>query len=407
MSARERASSLGALSKKWMNRDFPYRRRALERLVTRSGFSKRMAGEILDGLFSELKEAGLWRLLRAELKDPAVLDGFVKDRPASRLVRARGPRTILHVFPANIPNAAVMGLVTGLLLGSWNIAKVSRRDEGILPLYLASLKSHDKALWKTCLLIRSRVEAVAWAKKAELAVAYGEDRSLVEIRRHLPAKTPFVAYGSRVSLALVLREALSKKNAVLLAKKTALDVWRMDQRGCLSPVLVFAQKGGTVSAKDFAKLLAQELERLEKSEDSKPRRGLSQSLAARRLHDALQLQLLKGAAAAFWKSGDGLWAVGYDEKIDGEYASGAQVIRVKGFGKLSELEETFQRMSGALQAVSLECTASHRKKLAEWLSVFGVNRICRAGKLQKPPVTWHHDGRLNLANWLTWTDLER
>ena len=55
----------------------------------------------------------------------------------------------------------------------------------------------------------------------------------------------------------------------------------------------------------------------------------------------------------------------------------------------------------------LECGASHRQKIAEWLSLFGINRICRAGKMQRPPITWHHDGRLNLASWLTWTDLEK
>lgn len=407
MRVRETARSLGALSKKWLRRDFTFRRKAVSRLVRHSGFSENMAHRMLDALFSELTETKLWKLLRSEMAAPWALDGFVPDRNAARLVRSRAPRTILHVFPANIPGAAVTGLVMGLLLESRNIAKVSRRDEGLLGLYLESLKKQDERLSKSCVLIKSRAQAAGWAKEAELVIAYGEDESLKAIRRALPAKTPFVGYGHRVSVALVLNDAFKGKNAARTARMTARDVWMADQRGCLSPVLVFAQKGGAVSSKQFARLVAMELERLEKSERSRPRRKMMDVLSAARLRSQLRIRALKGESVGYWMSdAPGLWMVGYDERMDAEYASGSQIIRVKGFDRLSELEPVLQKLSGSLQAASLECGASHQRKLAEWLSVFGVSRICRAGELQHPPLTWHHDGRLNLANWLTWTDLE-
>ena len=407
MSTYETLSVLGVLSRKWLRRDFLFRRRAVTQLVRASGFSEKMAQEMLDALFSELTVLKLKALLRAELQRPAALDGFVKDSRNKRLVHAKGPHTILHIFSANVPNAAVTSFVMGLLIGSRNIGKVSRRDKGILGLYLDSLKAHDRTLWGRCNLMQGRGKISRYAKEVGLVVAYGDDESLDEIQKCVPAKTSFVGYGHRVSFGLVLHEKLRNGEAVRLAKKTAYDVWMADQRGCLSPVLVFAQQGGSVSPEDFARLVAIELERIEKSERSKPRRGIADSLAVNRLRNLLRMRALKGGKVGYWMSDTpGRWAVGYDEKNEAEFSSGAQILRVKGFKKLSDIEGVLQKMSRSLQAVFLECAPTHRKQIAEWLSLFGVNRICRAGQLQKPPITWHHDGRPNLANWLTWVDLE-
>ena len=405
MSTKQTVEKLGALSQKWLEKDFSFRQKAAKRLEGSSGFSKKMAEAMLDALFSELTPPKLWKLLRAELKNPAALDGFVRD--GERRVRASGPGTILHVFSSNIPGAAVTSFVMGLLVGSNNIGKVSRRDGGILSIYLDSLRVHDAALAKHCRIVHARGEAARLSRMADFVVAYGDDPSLANIRKHLRAKTPFVGYGHRVSLSLVLSEALNKKGAAALAKRTAFDVWMADQRGCLSPVLVYAQKGGKVRAKDFAALIARELERFEKSETSRPRRSHEDHVAMHNLRNLLCVQALKGRQSAIWASQKDRWAVGYDEKLDLHYANGAQIVRVKGFHRLSELETHLQKLSGSLQAASLECGASHRQKIAEWLSLFGINRICRAGKMQRPPITWHHDGRLNLASWLTWTDLEK
>ena len=41
-------------------------------------------------------------------------------------------------------------------------------------------------------------------------------------------------------------------------------------------------------------------------------------------------------------------------------------------------------------------------QLARW----GVTRVCPLGEMQKPPLTWRHDGRPPLGELVTWTDLE-
>lgn len=402
-------SSLGALSRKWLHRDFVHRKKAVSDLVKRSGFSEKMAQALLDALFSELTAPKLTALLKSELKDPLALDRFVREKDNERAVLIQGPRTILHIFSSNIPAAAIQSFVLGLLVKSENIGKVSTRDAGFLQAYLDSLAAHDRGLRKLCRLIpaKDRAAAAGWMGRADLVVAYGSDESLARIRKSVPVKTPFVGYGHRMSFSLITKEALGAKSVKRLARQTAHDVWMDDQRGCLSPSVIFVQKGGRVRPEDFAQMVARELERSARSEFSRPRRGLSEYLAFRRDQEKAFILTLRKKKALIWQSRiSACWTVLYDEALALVPLGPGQRIAIKGFKALNDLEAALRRSSACLQAASLECASADRVKLAGWLAAFGVNRVCRAGKLQHPPVTWHHDGRPNLADWLCWTDLE-
>ena len=102
-----------------------------------------------------------------------------------------------------------------------------------------------------------------------------------------------------------------------------------------------------MSPKDFTRLVAVELERLEKSEGSKPRRNMLDGFSAARLRNSIRIKALKGEKTGYWMSDEaGRWAVGYDESPDGEFSSGGQIIRVKGFKKLSDTEGILRKMRG-------------------------------------------------------------
>src|SRR3990167_9069031 len=97
----EIAQVLGALSKKWLRKNDPFRKKALRRLVQKSRFSEKMAAALLDALFRELTTPKLMRLLKSELRDPLVLDGFRRDPVSGGSHRAEGPRVITHIFSGN------------------------------------------------------------------------------------------------------------------------------------------------------------------------------------------------------------------------------------------------------------------------------------------------------------------
>ena len=238
----------------------------MKRFVNRSGYSPEIAEALLEALFSELTTKKLRQLLRAELGDPAVLDSFRKG------VRAHGPKLITHIFASNVPNPGIISFILGMLVKSVNVGKVSSKDAGILDIYLASLREHDTELAKTNLLIRNRVGAPArpvgrrfiapvhhWIKKSDLVVAYGSNETLEEIKKMVPTAVQFVGYGHRVSFSIYTREAVHLKDISRLAANTAKDIWMMDQRGCLSPTVIYVERGGEVSPFLFAKKIRKHL----------------------------------------------------------------------------------------------------------------------------------------------------
>ncbi len=360
------ARRLGDLSRRWLDKNYSYRKKALKRLVEKSRFTRDAAVTLLDSLFSELTTPKLRGLLKAEFKDPRVLDGFRRDPRTRTRHRARGPRVITHIFSGNVPNPSIVSFILGMLAKSVNIGKVSSRDAGILDIYLESLRAVDKGLSKTNRLIKpsdrkSLGKAIA---VSDLVVAYGDDRTLEAIRKQVPVKSQFCGYGQRVSFGIYLKEALTQANAPSLAKKTARDIRMMDQRGCLSPTTITLERGGEVSPLQFSRAAA----------------GL----------------LTKERWLTLHEEGTGRFPLS---------ASG-KVIYFKAFRKIDEVYSSVKPFSKYLQSVALEGSQDRRLKIAEKLSELGVNRLCRAGQMQRPPITWHHDGMPNLASWVRWTDLE-
>ncbi len=362
------ARALGGLSKKWLQKDYPFRKKALRRLVQKSRFSEKMAEALLNALFRELTTPKLMRLLKSELRDPLVLDGFRRNPISGRSHRAEGPRLITHIFSGNVPNPAIVSFIFGMLVKSANLGKVSSEDEGFLDIYLESLKPWDRRLAGANFLLASKDKksALQAIQRSDLVIAYGGDESLKAIRSHVPVTTPFVGYGHRMSFGIYAKEALSKKNLERFAEKTAQDIWMTDQRGCLSPSEIFVETGGEVTLAGFSEALAKAMQRL--------------------------------FAAKAWRL-----PAGEAQLIGFGARKMVRVRLVRKWGAVSKILSPFQKY---LQAVSLEASPARRKKIAKRLSVMGVNRICRAGQMQRPPVTWHHDGKTNFASWLTWADLE-
>jgi hypothetical protein len=399
------AESLGTLSARWMRRSFGPRRRAVRRLFRDSVYGVLTAEAMLDDLFGELTAPRLKALLASELPDPRVLDGFRPDGRGRR-VRAFGPQRIYHVFSANVPHPAVLSLALGLLVKSENVGKPSSRDRGFVDEYLASLKRHDPVLGACARLAPSRGSDPALAA-ADLVVAYGRPETLAAIRARLRPEQAFFGYGHRVSFGLVTREALAV-DAGALARRFARDVWSADQRGCLSPAAVFVESGGRMRPERFAELLAEALEAMCRRDPLPAGVAFERALAVGPALERSRLRAVRGGRSRAWVGRPrGSWAVLYDEEA-GEFplACGLRTLRVKAVRDASAALSAARPFGRYLQCAALEAGPWRRRRLAEALAAAGVNRVCRAGRMQRPPLRWHHDGRFNIASWLRWCDLE-
>ena len=92
--------------------------------------------------------------------------------------------------------------------------------------------------------------------RADLVVVYGGGDTVEAVRACLPETTPLVAYSHRVGVALVGRAALTEARADRTAMAAARAIAAFDQRGCVSPHLLWVEEGGVRTAAEWAGRLA-------------------------------------------------------------------------------------------------------------------------------------------------------
>jgi len=201
---------------------------------------------------------------------------------------------------------------------------------------------------------------------------------------------------------------LSSATRRAVVVSAADDVVAWDQLGCLSPHVIYVENG-TSDARQFAELLAAELERREQSE---PRGDLpvevSATIASRRsFYEIRAAQCEDPNETRLWQSSESTaWTVVYEQDPRFQPSCLHRFIYVKEVKNLTEALRNADAVHGQVSTVGLAAPPEKVRALAAELSRWGVTRVCPLGQMQCPPLTWRHDGRPPLGELVTWTDLE-
>ena len=240
---------------------------------------------------------------------------------------------------------------------------------------------------------------------ADAVVAYGADQSVAALRSRVPVTTRFVAYHHRFSVAVVGVEALGEPHAEACAASLANAVAIFDQRGCVSPRVVYAEEGGTVSPRAFARLLALSLAGLERDLPS----GALDKSEASALHQArgtAELMAASESGAEIHHGGEAPWTVIFDVEPTAPSPCLGRSVRVVPLTDLEQLPDLLARMGAHLQTVGTAGLGDREKALASRLGRVGVSRVVPLREVPFPPPWWHHDGRSPLGDLVRWVDLE-
>jgi hypothetical protein len=73
---------------------------------------------------------------------------------------------------------------------------------------------------------------------------------------------------------------------------------------------------------------------------------------------------------------------------------------------LTQALQSADSVRGRVSTVGLAAPEDQDQDLATELARWGVARVCPLGQMQKPPLTWRHDGRPALGDLVAWTDWE-
>jgi hypothetical protein len=302
------------------------------------------------------------------------------------------------VLASTVPPAGLLAPCFPLLLGSPVLLRPAQGWEPLLALFRTSLLELAPTLGTALELLSfpSADESASrrMSAQVELMVVHGSSDAVAAWTRYLSPSQRLVAYGPRLSAGLIDLGPSSAQPLSTLIKGLALDLCAWDQAGCLSPRCVFV-RGEDAQREAFAAALLGQVERRER------RWPMAQPTLeeAATLYSARRSLQLEGQS---WSSGGGSMLVLLDEDGVVEGGPGWRTLVLRPWTDALSWEERFAPINGHLQC--LACAGVEPETLAGRLARFGLNRLCRFGHMQRPPLQWRHDGIGSLAPLVLWVD---
>ncbi|CAO3408847.1 acyl-CoA reductase [Azospirillum largimobile] len=401
---------IDAAIQRLLDREDPWRRRAERLLPVVTGYDAEMVRLGLTGYLKTFRAHELRRFLAEDFANPLVLDEF-QPAPKGGFTRAFGPDLLLHVWAGNVPGLPLWSLISGLLVKSGTVGKLPSAEPLFAGWFAQLLAEIDPKLGE-CLAVvwwkgGDAAAERAWLAQADTVVAYGGTAALAAIRDRVPVTTRFLPYGHKISFALVSRAALDPRRAGETARLAAHDIARYDQQGCYSPQTLFVERGGRLSPQDFAAMLAQELAVQARKH---PRRALSMAEAGEVAgwRDGQAMRGLDDPGHLLLSDPAGGWCVSCTDAPDGLAPTALnRTIAVVAVDDLAEVAGRVAPHRAVLQTAGIAAPPEELFRLAGPLGAAGVTRLCALGSMTAPEAGWHHDGRFNLLDLVTVTEIER
>jgi hypothetical protein len=404
---------LNDIGSNWLQPDYPFRRMALEN-ASASGFPRQTILRGLDAFFEGLTAEQLHNLVVQEFGHAERLDTLVStpgEQKAQLAAMATGPGLLVHIGAGNVPSSLWTSIIFGLLLRSAQFVKCASGSSFLPRLFAHSLYDVDPNI-ASCIEIaewhggRENLENAVF-EQADCVTATGSDETLAQVRARISVGKRFVGYGHRVSFGLVTRDALSSFALKKTLAATVDDVVAWNQLGCLSPHLFYVEEGAAIGAEEFARMLADELAQREKTE---PRGELptqeSAAIASRR--GFYEIRAGFSPETQMWCSeGSTAWTVVFEADPRFQASCLNRFVFVKPARTIDEILAACDAVRGKVSTVGIAASESRAIDLARQLGRWGVTRVCPLGRMQKPPLSWRHDGRSPLAELVTWTNWER
>ena len=368
---------LAALVDHCRDAESPIRRRLAAELPAAAGFGPEVVREGLERGFGAFRGAALEELLAAELASAPSVTGF--DETSVLLA-------------GSIPMPSLLSLVLPLAVASPVLAKPASRDPLTPRLVAESLAALDPELGR-CVEVTpfpsEDREAASAFFASECLVATGSDETLAEVTRQVVPPRRLVAYGHRLSLAVV-DTALGPEAKARAAGGLAIDVALWDQAGCLSPIAVYTV-GSASAAADFGGQLAEALARCEATLPRAPLEARDGAQFAQEFA-AAEMRIAASGAGVLYGGGKTPWCVSVEADARARPAPLSRFLRVHPVADAASLPQALEPYGRHLAGVALAGFGRERAQVARALLQLGASRVCEPGSLQAPPVDWRHDG---------------
>lgn len=347
-------------------------------------------------LLGKITKEDLTSWLIAELGRANALDQFESYGSSPLKTKAYAPERTLHIVSGNTPHAAFQSLLRGLLLGSHHIIKLPSSG---LPEFTEWISSFPTEFLDTVEVHTQITEQQT--SLADAVIAIGSDETIKAIQKNIQPHQKFIPHGHKVSIGIIDSDIIGA------APLAARDASIYNQRGCLSPHAFYIHP--SVSARDFAHLLAKEMEHYAMKNPPETL-SLSEAGAIRNLRETTRFIEANTDTTQLWESQGNLnWTVIYDEDATLKLSCLNRCIYVRPLPLDSSdasiiKTSTIGTEAHYLSTVSLHPFSTERAE-STVLSLPTAHRICPLGKAQQPSLFWHHDGFAPLVSLVNWKDI--
>jgi hypothetical protein len=389
----------------WLNPSYHGRKIARDVLPTVTGFSIEMIETWgFDYFFDIIKKDNL------PLAGKLQLNNFREFSPCGDgLVKAYGkphvshsnyePEVIGHICAGNILGLAAFEMVMDKLVDAATWVKVPSEEPVFGALYAKSIEEVDPLLAHTIAVLPFSSEDIMVQdylfSQSDLVRATGGERarkSLTELsEKH---RVPLAGHWHKFSFITIAREYLTKTKASEIAELASLDVCAWDQQGCFSPQEIYIETEGKVSPKEFAGLLAKEIEKTTRALPKGTNSGKMQVLDGYYQYFTKETM---GEPVKIFPSTAHQWLVVYDESNPNcEPSPLFRVIRVKPVSDIMDILEKVRPLGPFLQTVGVAIPQDRLISFADAMGQAGVTnmRTISGMTLQKAWEPW--DGRFPL-----------
>jgi hypothetical protein len=234
--------------------------------------------------------------------------------------------------------------------------------------------------------------------RSDVVEVSGGDEAVAAVRAR--ARGRFVGRGARLSFAALGREVLAEPASLAAAMRgIAEDVSIWDQRGCLSPQVVFAETSTEGELSAAAEALAVALAELARRWPPR-RRSLEERAAVLRFRQAVEWGLGATAAGRVIAGDDLGWMIAVEKTPALRPTCLQRSVRLQPVARLEQIPALAAPVQRWLEAAGLAVEEARFAALARRLEEHGVHRACRAGEMQRPDLSWKPGGLPRLRLWM-------
>jgi hypothetical protein len=396
------------LINQWTDPDSPWRRIAHDILPPITGYSPQMIEEWGFNIFLQTLDPR--DLPLTGRLDPHQYRQFTPY--SSGYVKTSGktpayydndhPKLIGHICAGNIVGLPAVEMIMDKLIDAATWIKPSTEEPVFAALFAQSMENLDPDLAHTIAVLPLDSTQTDLNEflfyHSDLVRATGG-----EIARHGltkiadSCKRPLAGHWHKFSFIAIARDYLADRS-LLAARLAALDVSAWDQQGCFSPQVILVEKGGQTSPRQFAELLANELQAMLMVLPKGAKAGKISILEG--YQEAMKKQIF-GSPIHIFSSQSHDYLVVYDETTDPvEPSPQFRAITVKPVNDINEIPELIRPLHRFLQTIGVAIPMERLLPFADVMGACGATNIRVLGEmtLQKSWEPW--DGRFPLEELL-------